>query len=169
MCEGSSEVQLITKLIEDGYFLFDKKDILDRKPIHARQPKTVMPLINILPISEDITFYRIGDTQKDEFDLSCFCGTRIEHIKVVKVCTKPELEILVIINEGLYKEYLKVKSKVSPKQFVKTNLTDYTNMGEYLENHSLLFAIKEYKRIKNKDEGELYLADLLKDADQPKE
>ena len=165
-CEGPCEVQLITDLIEEGLFIFRKEEILDRRPLHLRQPKSVVPLINTLPADEEIVFYRIGDTQTDEFDLSCFGAIRQEHIRVIKVCTKPELEILIIINEGLYREYLKVKSRISPKQFVKINVPNYTNFNKYLENHNLLSSIIEYKRIKQNEDDELYLCDLIKQIDE---
>lgn len=70
-CEGASEVYLVGQLLERGCLVFDAMDILDRRPIHARQPRTFQPLINLLPIDTDFTIYRIGDTQRDEMDLSC--------------------------------------------------------------------------------------------------
>ena len=161
-CEGICEVQLMQRLLESNSLLFGIKDILDRRPIHLRQPKSIMPLINILPIDEKIVFYRIGDTQKDEFDISCFGQTRRENISVFKVCTKPEIEVLIIINEKLYSDYLKVKSKIAPKQFVKDHLHDYTDFIDYINNHDLLWAIEEYKRIKQNNKDEMYLDDLIK-------
>lgn len=160
-CEGQSEVQLITDLLEKEALIFDKKDVLDRRPIHFRQPREIAALIETLPIKEEIVFYRIGDTQKDEYNLSCFSARKNE-ITIVKVCTKPELEILIIINEGLYNQYLKQKSYMMPKQFVKIYVDGYTNIRDYLANHDLCFAIKEYKRLKKNDKNEIYIADLLK-------
>ena len=161
-CEGPSEVQLIVILIENGDLIFTFDDILDNRPIHMRQPKTVLPLINILPPDEEIVFYRIGDTQREDFDISCLDQIRSEHVTVKKVCTKPEIEILIIINEHLYEEYMKVKSKMSPKQFVKAYIPGYTNFYDYISDHNMVWSIKEYKRIKQNDKDELYLSDLLK-------
>ena len=61
-CEGASEVYLMNKLLEQNLLIFSKKEILDRRPIHFRQPKEIAPLIDILPIEEKIIIYRIGDT-----------------------------------------------------------------------------------------------------------
>ena len=160
-CEGQCEVLLVADLLSKGVLIFEKKDILDRRPIHFRQPREIAPLIDTLPLEEEIVFYRIGDTQNDEYNLTCL-SARKDKIKIVKVCTKPELEILIIINEGLYDEYLKQKSKMMPKQFVKTYVDGYTNFADYLENHDLQFAISEYKRLKKNEKGELFLADLIK-------
>lgn len=161
-CEGNSEVQLMTKLLEDGHLAFAIEDILDNRPIHIRQPNTILPLINIMPIDEDIVFYRIGDTLRDDFNISCFGQMRCEHIKVIKICTKPEIEMLIIINEHLFEEYQKVKSKMNPKQFVKTYVRDYVSFASYVSSHDMTWSIKEYKRIKRNNKDELYIADLLK-------
>lgn len=160
-CEGKSEVELIQKLLDNNQLVFDIDDILDNRPLHLRQPKTITPLIATLPSKENIVFYRIGDTQKDTFDTSCL-RMRIEYISVIKVCTTPEIEILVIINENLLNEYNKVKSYTMPKEFVKQYVHGYKDFANYIESHDMIFAIKEYKRIKKTEKNVLCLADLLK-------
>lgn len=90
-----------------------------------------------------------------------------------KYCTLPELEMLLIISEGLVQEFDKVKSKVSPKAFAKKNIrfnrVRYDNSTQfyrdyYGENYEkLVHAIREYKQIKGSHKkDELYIADLLK-------
>lgn len=160
-CEGACEVYLMQQLLDNDCLIFNKKEILDRRPIHMRQPKEISALIDTLSVNEKIVFYRIGDTQKEDFSLSCFWA-RKENISVYKVCTKPEIEILIIINEHLHEEYMKTKSKVSPKQFVKTHIKDYVSFNDYIQNHDMIWSIKEYKRIKRNDKNELYIDDLLK-------
>ena len=160
-CEGPSEAALINKLLDDNLLIFNRKDILDRRPIHFRQPKTIAPLINILPPEEEILFYRVGDTQKEEFDLSCF-PLREQYMTVKKVCTKPEIEILIIINENLYQQYLKVYRRFKPKQFVKAYIKNYVDFYNYIETHDLRSAIAKYKKLKNHKKEEMYLDDILK-------
>ena len=162
-CEGNCEVELLSILLEKGQMVFDKQEILDHRPIKLRQPKKIAPLINTLPIDEDIVFYRIGDTQRDDFDISYFELTRANHMQIKKICTMPEIEILIIINERKYDDYLKNKSDISPKEYVKTHLKYTGSFSDYLVNHDMVWSIKEYKRIKNhKQKDEYYLADLLK-------
>ena len=91
---------------------------------------------------------------------------------IYKYCTKPELEILLIINEGLLKDYEKVKSIESPKTFAKKNIKfndkKYDQSSDFLKNYysdinKLIKNLKEYKKYKKKhNKDELYLADLLK-------
>ena len=89
-----------------------------------------------------------------------------------KYCTKPELEILLIISEGLYDQYEKVKSKMKPKDFAKQNIKlgkkRYNNSTQFYRDYygnnvdSLVSAIIVYRRKKGTHKkDELYLADLL--------
>lgn len=93
--------------------------------------------------------------------------------EIYKYCTKPEFEMLLIINEGLEKEYEKVKNKMSPKSFakeyIKMNGKKYDQSAEFIEMYyggknviSLVNNIKKYKKNKKQHEkDELYLADIL--------
>lgn len=161
-CEGQSEVILMNELLDSGSLSFTRKDVLDRMPIHLRQPNSIAPLINILDINEEIIIYRIGDTQKDEFNTAVFGKIREEHISVKRVCTTPEIEMLIIINEHMFDEYMKVKSDISPKEFVKIHVKQYKSFAQYVQNHNMVYCIKEYKRLKKRSKGDLSLADLLK-------
>lgn len=76
--------------------------------------------------------------------------------ETVKYCTLPELEMLLIISEGLVKEYEKVKSSVRPKKFAKEhircNQKKYDNSSRFYRDYygsdcgKLVRAIREYKR-----------------------
>lgn len=93
-------------------------------------------------------------------------------VSVEKYCTKPELEMLLIIAEGLTDKYEKVKSTVKPKNFAK----DYIKCGKRKYDNSTYFytdyfgsdpeilvhCIKEYKKYNSAHKkDEYYLADLL--------
>lgn len=91
-----------------------------------------------------------------------------------KYCTKPELEILLIMAEGLLGEYEKVKSKVSPKEFAKAHIKlgkkAYDNSSKFYEDYfgnnveALVDSIKQYKKLRGKthDKSELCLYELLR-------
>ena len=97
-----------------------------------------------------------------------------EKIKCIeKYCTKPELEMLLIISEGLSSNFEKEKSKKSPKSFSKENVVYnricYDNSTAFYRDYYgeridlLVDTIKRYKQLKGKHQkDELYLADLLK-------
>ena len=96
---------------------------------------------------------------------------KIKEIK--KYCTKPELEMLLIISENMDSEFEKLKFKTTPKIFCKENIvynrTRYNNRTAFYRDYYgnqidlLVDTIKQYKRLKGKHrKDELYLADLLK-------
>ena len=93
--------------------------------------------------------------------------------ETVKYCTLPELEMLLIISEGLVKEYEKVKFSVRPKVFAKEhircNQKKYDNSSQFYRDYygsdcgKLIQSIRDYKRIRGSHRrDELYLADILK-------
>lgn len=155
-CEGNSEVYLLKSLIQNGYLLFNYPLILD-EPIKVRQLDDIASVINSLDINEEIIVCRIGDTLKEEMSLAKF-KLRANHIKIYKFCTKPEIEILVIINEQLISEYK--KSKKRPKTFVNEKIKRF-DPELYFLHHDMINAIKEYKRLKKHKNDEMYLIDLF--------
>ena len=121
-----------------------------------------------------VKVFRIGDKQNDKLSIPKSLKNIVINSEIYKYCTKPELEMLLIINEGLEKEYEKVKSSQSPKDFAKKNIRfngkKYDQSCEFLEMYysgnrvqNLIANIKKYKTYKRQHKkDELYLADLLK-------
>lgn len=173
MCEGPNELGIMRLLLENDKLIFGEDDLIGLEPYHARQIVSngqVKTQLNMYP-GNDVLVMRIGDVQKETLRIPDDYKEKI--IKVEKYCTKPELEVLLIISEGLIAEFDKTKSSVSPKafakQYIKCGKKKYNNSTQfYLDYYGsnpdiLVDAIKEYKRIKGAHKkDELYLADLLK-------
>lgn len=172
MCEGPNEKKVVDMLLENGCLSFTADDLLDLVPYHARQitkSAQVRMALNMFP--DEVKILRIGDKQSDKLIIPKEYKDKI--IGVEKYCTKPELEILLIIACGLMDSYEKVKSTVSPKEFAKKNIKlgkkHYDNStkfyADFFENNveSLVAAIKEYKRIRGKthEKDEHCLSELL--------
>lgn len=68
----------------------------------------------------EVKIYRIGDKQSDTLKIPAEYNHKI--VGVEKYCTKPELEMLLIIAEQLTGAYEKVKSNMKPKDFAKANI-----------------------------------------------
>ncbi len=161
--EGSSELALISVLIDKNIFKFNVNDMLDDKPHHKRQlDGYVYALIRSLPKGEEITIIRIGDTLKDNLKIDKSIKSKIKEI--IKVCTKPELEKLIIINENLTDEFNKTKDK--PSTFLKKQKIGYSKsykyMYEYFCNIDIIKVLSEYKRIKKHKKDEYYLIDFIR-------
>ena len=172
MCEGPNEREIINILLENQQLRFTADDLLGLVPYHARQIETsgaVKAALNLYP--GEVKVLRIGDTQSEK--LAIPSGYKDKIVCVEKYCTKPELEMLLIISEGLADEYEKVKSTTKPKVYAKQNICcgkkKYDNSTAFYQDYYgrncelLVKSIKGYKRMNGshkKDEG--YLADLLK-------
>nr|WP_297767946.1 GNAT family acetyltransferase [uncultured Butyrivibrio sp.] len=173
MCEGSNEKKVMDILLEHGCLTFSEDNLLGLSIFHARQIKNnaqVKLELNMFP--GEVEVLRIGDKQNEKLDIPKDYKTKIT--KVDKYCTKPELEMLLIIAEGKLKDYEKVKSKVSPKEYAKANIKlgkqAYDNSTQFYEDYFgdnvevLVDAIKQYQKLRGKAHGkdELCLAELLR-------
>ncbi len=173
MCEGPNELVLIKILLENDALIFTEDDLLGLTPFHARQIKssTQVKLELSMYSGNDVVIMRVGDKQTDRLAIPADFKEKISGVE--KYCTLPELEILLIISEGLVKEFEKVKSTIKPKDFAKEHIVcnrkRYDNSSQFYRDYydsncdKLVFAIKEYKRIKGSHKkDELFLADILK-------
>lgn len=172
LCEGPNEVAIIDLLLKHNLLKFTSDDLVGLVPYHARQ-LTSIHILNALRIYQgEFTIIRIGDKQSDILKIPKQLRHRI--LGVQKFCTKPELELLLIINEGLYHEYVKVSSKTNPKSFAKCYIhfhkKHYDNSSQFYFDYydhrisCLVENIKEYKKLKKHEKDEGYLYDLLKIA-----
>lgn len=172
MCEGPNELEILRLLLEHKKLIFTEDDLLNLVPYHARQIDNNAAVKTALNLYHgDVEILRIGDKLNDTLKIPKNYKDRIKSIR--KYCTKPELEMLLIISENLDSAFEKVKSKVSPKAFSKENIvynrTRYNNSTAFYRDFYgnridlLVDTIKKYKQLKGKHQkDELYLADLLK-------
>lgn len=171
MCEGPNEKAVVDILIDHDLLLFDRDDLLGLSIYHARQIRTSGQVRNALDMfSGPVEILRIGDKLNEEFKRMKAYEAQLTSIS--KYCTKPELEILLIIGEKLLAEFEKVKSNMKPKDFAKQRIqyqkVKYKNQTNFYKIYFgnrvsfLVQCIKEYKRLHRNKPGELYIADLLK-------
>lgn len=172
MCEGPNELKIINILLENRKLKFTSDDLLGLVPYHARQIKSsgaVKTALNLYP--DEVHIMRIGDGLNEELKIPTEYKDKITLIE--KYCTKPELEMLLILSEELADEYEKVKSRVKPKEFAKEHIhcgrKKYDNSTAFYENYfgadceKLVAAIHTYKRHNGSHKkDERYLAELLK-------
>lgn len=175
MCEGPNERAVMEILLDANKLIFARDDVLGLRPLHARQiagSAIVKTELNLF--SGSVEVLRIGDTLTDRFQIPEEYKGKIGSVR--KYCTKPEIEMLLILAEGLQDEFGKVKAgkkKQSAKAFSKEHIswgrTRYDNSTQFYVDYFgnrpevLVQAILRYKQTQGahrKDEG--YLADLLR-------
>ena len=173
MCEGQNEEVLLNCLLDANALCFTRDDLIGRRPYPVRQLDNPTIKSELLHNGKPVKVYRVGDTQNDKISIPTNLRHIVSNKEIYKYCTKPELEILLIINEGLESKYEKVKSSCTPKEFAKGNIKyngrKYDQSSDFLKEYygssntkSLISNIKRYKAYKRHRKGELYLADLLK-------
>ncbi len=174
MCEGQNEEVLLNHLLDADALCFTRDDLIGRRPYPIRQLNNPTIKSELKHYGSPIKVYRVGDKQNDKFPIPKDLKDIVSSKEIYKYCTKPELEMLLILNEGLEKEYEKVKSTQSPKTFAKKNIRyngkKYDQSSEFLQAYyggsnvqNLIDNIKKYKTYKRQhDRDELYLADILK-------
>lgn len=172
MCEGPNELEIVRILLENDMLLFTKDDLLNLVPYHARQISNSAAVKTALNLySGEVDVLRIGDKLNETLKIPKEYKGKIKSIE--KYCTKPELEMLLIISENQTSEFEKVKLKTSPKVYSKEhiiyNRVRYNNSTIFYRNYYgqridlLVAAIKQYKKLKGKHQkDEKYLADLLR-------
>ncbi len=172
MCEGPNEKEIINILLENNCLYFTEDDLIGLTPYHARQIKSsaqVRTELNMYP--GEVRILRIGDKQRDVLKIPAEYKDKI--ISIEKYCTKPELEMLLIIAENLTHDYEKVKSHIMPKEFAKANVKSgkkkYDNSTSFYTDYFgknpklLVMCIKEYRRYNGShSKDEHYLVELLK-------
>lgn len=171
MCEGSNELTIINMLLENDCLIYSADDLIGLVPYHARQiGKSSAVKLALNMYTGEVQVLRIGDALNENFSIPSEYKEQI--LKVEKYCTKPELEMLLVIAEGLDEDFEKVKSNMKPKDYAKRNISigrkSYDNSSNFYREYFgsnielLVDSIKEYKRIKKHRKDELFLADLLK-------
>ena len=113
MCEGPNELEIIRLLLEHEQLIITEDDLLNLIPYHARQignNAAVKAALNLY--HGDVHVLRIGDKLNDELKIPREYKGKIKDIK--KYCTKPELEMLLILSENKESDFEKVKSRISP-------------------------------------------------------
>ena len=173
MCEGQNEEVLLNCLLDTDSLCFTRDDLIGRRPYPIRQLTNPTIKAELKHYGLPVKVYRVGDKQNDKLNIPNELKNIITRNNIFKYCTKPELEMLLIISEGLEKDYEKVKSELSPKSFSKKNIKyngrKYDQSSEFLKMYysgnnikRLINSIKKYKSYKKHNKDELYLADLLK-------
>ena len=173
LCEGQNEETLLNILLDKDLLVFSRANLIGRRPYPVRQLDNSFIKTELKHYGQEVIVYRIGDKQNDILRIPNDLKNIVSKDKIYKYCTKPELEMLLIINEGLEKRYEKVKSVESPKSFAKKyirfNGKKYDQSSNFYEEYYgeenvkyLVSNIKKYKNYKKHNHGELYLADLLK-------
>lgn len=168
ICEGSAETAIIDILLDGNLLIFSRKEMLDEKVLRCRNAKHFEERYLRQSFDGKISVIRILDSRKENFRLS----KAYEHkVDVINVVTAPEIEMLIIINEGKYENFKRSGKK--PSEYCKAdlhfhNVKSYSFVRNYFgDSDTLLSAIWGYKRLSRIPKGEYTLLDLISPSSLP--
>ena len=170
LCEGAAEQAILEILLENDVLTIKKESLLEEKVFRERSAESFFKKHMRVEFDEKVTIYRILDSKKENFKVTNKIKKDFQgKYEVVNIITSPEIEMLVIISERKFTDYLKGKSKVKPSEYCKQRLNlrkvkEYNFTRDYFSdvNH-LISVIKQYHSLMkvNKDKFSLTLYDLL--------
>lgn len=162
VCEGVCERYIVEKLLEDGLLVFPPEQV--RAVTNIRGAKRIQSEFLDFDYEWPVSIIRLLDSKRENFKLGRLYKDRFE---VCNVYTRPEVEMLNIIDKGQFAQYTnKFRSSMKPSMYCRDilglgNVKDEGFPESYWSTESLVAAIMGYKRLMRLDKGELCLADLL--------
>lgn len=170
LCEGAAEQAILEILLENDVLTIKKESLLEEKVFRERSADSFFKKHMRVEFDEKVTIYRILDSKNENFKVTNKIKKDFQgKYEVVDIITSPEIEMLVIISEGRFTDYLKGKSKVKPSEYCKQSLKlrqikEYDFIRDYFSDvKHLINVIKQYHSLMkvNKDNFSLTLYDLL--------
>ncbi|XCP84760.1 hypothetical protein ABXS75_17190 [Roseburia hominis] len=168
ICEGGAERAILDLLLDSHKLIFEREDLLEEEVLRCRSGKVFEERYLRKEFEDKITIYRILDSRGEKFNLSKAYQDKVD---VKNVITAPEIEKIIICNEGKYKDYEKEVRKnprLKPSSYCKSNLKykdvkKYNFVKEYFSDIQVLVeALHEYRRISKVRGEEMTIWDLLR-------
>lgn len=121
-CEGIAEKAIIDLLLDNNQLCFSREDLIHGECTTCRKGSDIAQEFLTQDYGRSIAILRIIDREKDKFVIPQIYKMN-RNIAIFDIVTKPEIEILHIITEGLDKEYKRArnnqKSNLKPSSFCK--------------------------------------------------
>ena len=135
MTEGNTELAFLNVLLEKGILKFSTEELLMEKIYHSRQiDGEIKGYIQQVDYKDKVFIYLVGDKLSDKLTIpSSILPEKIGG--VIDISTTPEFEVLFLLNEDLYDEFLKVKSTVKASEFYKMNHKGYGKQSKFVTNY----------------------------------
>ena len=163
ICEGGAETAIMNMLLDQNKLIFSRDELLEGEILKTRKGKNFETRYLKKDFAGKIKVYRVLDSRRENFKISKAYQHKVE---IVNVITAPEIEMLIICNEGKYLDFEKRKN-MSPSEYCKSilkmkNVKSVSFVKEYFSDISVLEkSLYEYKRISKVRKDEKTIYDLL--------
>ena len=118
ICEGGAETAIMNMLLDQNKLIFSRDELLEGEILKTRKGKNFETRYLKKDFAGKIKVYRVLDSRRENFKISKAYQHKVE---IVNVITAPEIEMLIICNEGKYQEFEKKKG-MSPSEYCKSVL-----------------------------------------------
>ena len=168
ICEGGAERAILDLLLDNHKLCFEREELIEEQILRCRSGKEFEKRYLRKGFNDKITIYRVLDSRSENFKLSKAYEPKID---VKNVITAPEIEKLIICNEGKLKDYERETRKnpnMKPSTYCKSVLKypyvkSYEFVTEYFTDMEVLLnALHEYCRVSKVRANEITIWDLLK-------
>ena len=102
ICEGAAENAIMDVLLDNELLIFKRNDLIEEEVIRSRDEKKFEERYLRKGFNDKISILRILDSRNENFKIS---KAYIGKVDVINIITAPEIEMLIIFNEGKYKEF----------------------------------------------------------------
>ncbi len=167
ICEGAFERAVVEILLNSDSLEFRWEDLLEGDLIELRSSRRFSErYLNREYKGSLIRIVRILDSKSERFNVSFSHQTKISRLQ--SFYTRPEVEILIIISEDCYDDYIRNHHRLKPSIYCKTRLGlgDVKRKGfvrdYYRDPKRLIDALKKYKMWIAHKEPCIY--DLIKES-----
>ena len=149
ICEGGAETAIMNMLLDQNKLIFSRDELLEGEILKTRKGKDFETRYLKKDFAGKIKVYRVLDSRRENFKISKAYQHKVE---IVNVITAPEIEMLIICNEGKYLDFEKRKN-MSPSEYCKSilkmkNVKSVSFVKEYFSDISVLEkSLYEYRRI----------------------
>lgn len=170
ICEGNAELEILALLLEADKLKFSAEDLLDDKLFSklmrsAKNLETRYLTQNFEP-GQQVEIIRIVDSKSESYSIRSEYKSKIAG-EVVNCYTRPEIEMLVVLNEGHYDKFKRSRHQ-KPSDYcihelkLGKNIKNKGFIANYFSNvYSLIDALNEYHQ-KRSDKTEDTIYSLLK-------
>ncbi len=129
IAEGKGERVVIDILLDNGYLIFEREDLLEESVLTTRSAKQFENKHLNFKLDKPLEVYRVVDSSTDSFKIN----RKDVDLTIHDCLTKPEIEMLIIHDIGKYDAFKNQRLKAS--EFLKQNLRGYHKGEVYWRNY----------------------------------
>lgn len=117
ICEGGVETAIMEMLLDAGRLIFTEEDLFYDEIIRCRSSESFEQRYLKVRMDFKLTIIRVLDSRRENFRLGKpYC----DEVDIINVIIAPEIEMLIILNEGKYDQFK--KSGKNPANTVNRSL-----------------------------------------------